>query len=438
MSRQSDENPQTEIELPRYDTTDEVEVRSLPPADRGRQAYLVLAGCTLIQAPVWGYSLAFGVFQEYYTTHNNVKGSPGAIATVGTTLNGLMYLMMPLSFTALTRYPFLRPYCGPVGLLITASSLIGSAYATKVWHLLASQGVLCAIGSGLLFSPTTLYLDEWFIARKGLAYGTIWAGKSVGGVVIPFIMSSLLTRFGPRVTLLAWSVTLVIITTPLLFFLKPRIPISNSVQRRPLAWAFLKIPMFWMLQAGNIIQSLGYLFPTTYIASYAHLLGLTPLTGAILIAGFSLGSVPGALFHGLLGDRLKPTNVILISSIGSTISVLLLWGLAREIVVLVFFVLIYGFFAGGFSSTYPGILHEMKRADETVDTGLIMGLLLGGRGVGFTIGGPISASLLKARWSATGPWAYDTQYGAIIVCTAATAFLGGWGWMWRMLKIVLA
>jgi hypothetical protein len=32
----------------------EVEVRSLPPIDHGKQAYLVLAGCTLIQAPVWG------------------------------------------------------------------------------------------------------------------------------------------------------------------------------------------------------------------------------------------------------------------------------------------------------------------------------------------------------------------------------------------------
>lgn len=32
----------------------EIEVPSLPPTDHGKQAYLVLAGCTLIQAPVWG------------------------------------------------------------------------------------------------------------------------------------------------------------------------------------------------------------------------------------------------------------------------------------------------------------------------------------------------------------------------------------------------
>jgi hypothetical protein len=32
----------------------EIEIQSLPPTDYGRDAYLVLAGYTLIQAPVWG------------------------------------------------------------------------------------------------------------------------------------------------------------------------------------------------------------------------------------------------------------------------------------------------------------------------------------------------------------------------------------------------
>lgn len=32
----------------------EIEIPQLPPTDHGKQAYLVLAGCTLIQAPVWG------------------------------------------------------------------------------------------------------------------------------------------------------------------------------------------------------------------------------------------------------------------------------------------------------------------------------------------------------------------------------------------------
>ena len=34
--------------------TTEIEQPPLPPTDTGREAWLVLAGCTVIQLPVWG------------------------------------------------------------------------------------------------------------------------------------------------------------------------------------------------------------------------------------------------------------------------------------------------------------------------------------------------------------------------------------------------
>lgn len=70
-----------------------------------------------------------------------------------------------------------------------------------------------------------------------------------------------------------------------------------------------------------------------------------------------------------------------------------------------------------------------------VDTGLVMGLLLGGRGVGFVIGGPVSAGLLGVtKWSAVGNWGYGTEYGSVIVATGITAVFGGWGWMWKVAR----
>lgn len=358
--------------------------------------------------------------------------------------------MMPVAFTLLTRYPKLRSFSGPVGLAITILSFVLSAFAAKVWQLVVSQGILCAIGSGLLFSPTTLYLDEWFVQRRGMAYGTIWAGKSAAGVVFPFLMSSLLEHFGPRTTLLSWSVALMIITTPLLFSLKPRVPLSGRSdemgRRRSLSWGFLKHSTFWMLEVGNVIQSFGYLLPTTYLSSYAHDIGLSPIIGTTLIALFSLASMPGALILGYLNDHITPTTTILISSLGSALSIFLFWGLAGDgtsgLGLLVVFVLTYGFFAGGFSSTYPGVFREVKQAQREnaleVDSGLVMGLLLGGRGVGFVVGGPVSAGFLGSAWSSTGRLGYDTGYGPVIVATGVTALLGGWGWMWKIMNSIVA
>lgn len=363
-----------------------------------------------------------------------MHGSSSAIASIGTSLTGIMYLMMPATFTLLTRYPWMRRWCGPVGLAIMAASFLLSSFATQVWQLIVLQGVLSAIGSGLLFSPTTLYMDEWFIARKGFAYGMMWAGKSVAGVAAPFIMNALLSAYGSRTTIRVWTVTLLVITTPILFFLKPRIPVSISSAPRPLSWSFLRHPTFWTLQAGNIIQSFGYFLPNTYIASYAHTLGLPSITGTLLIALVNFTSVFGGIVIGCLGDRFAVTSIIFISSFGSTVAVLLLWGLSSHITLLILFALIYGFFAGGFSSTWPGILQELKREEEGVDTGLIMGLLLGGRGIGNVISGPLSSALLSEGGFGGRNWGYGTEYGGMILFTGLTALFGGWGWMWKTIR----
>jgi hypothetical protein len=54
-SRQSSATPRlADAEMEPGGSNAEIDMRSLPPTDHGKQAYLVLAGCTLIQAPVWG------------------------------------------------------------------------------------------------------------------------------------------------------------------------------------------------------------------------------------------------------------------------------------------------------------------------------------------------------------------------------------------------
>ena len=48
-------NPHEDVRHVTNDSSSgEVEQASLPPTDRGQAAWLVLAGCSIIQAPVWG------------------------------------------------------------------------------------------------------------------------------------------------------------------------------------------------------------------------------------------------------------------------------------------------------------------------------------------------------------------------------------------------
>ncbi|KAI2604502.1 MFS general substrate transporter [Hypoxylon fragiforme] len=458
----------------------------------------------LVQAPIWGYSLAFGIFQEYYTSNAagiaSLRGphDAAAIAPIGTSQTGVLYLMMPVAFTLLTRFPRLRQWFGPLGLVLTSGCLLASSFATTAAQLVAVQGVLHAVGCGLLFSSTSLCLDEWFAERKGLAYGAMWSGKSGFGAGMPFMTSALLNRYGARTTLRIFSVGSAVLTIPPLLLMRPRpaaddtttatstsegenaVESSNNRSRGRVSFSFIYHPTFWVLQFGNILQSLGYLMPSTYLASYATLLGFPSITGPIFLALISLASVPGSLLIGLLNDqpKFKPTTVILISSLGSALPVFLLWGLGggngnssnssggssdsgststSHLAILVLFTLLYGFFAGGFSSTWSGILHELKRTSTTtsssstdphIDTGLIFGMLLGGRGLGFVLSGLVGPALLKASPSnpnnplrVTGAAAdfsgYATQYGPMIIYTGFTALLGGWAWFWSAGKRVM-
>ncbi|KAJ5305372.1 ribose 5-phosphate isomerase [Penicillium atrosanguineum] len=355
--------------------------------------------------------------------------------------------MSPVTFTLLTRYPYLQTYCAPAGLVITVIGSILSSFSTEIWHLIATQGVMCAIGNGLLWSPSSLYLDQWFVRKKGLALGVMWSAKSVTGVALPFIAASSLDRFGSSTTLRAWAVVTFISTILSLPFMKPRIPVSRSSTARRLDLSFLRLATFWMLQVGNIIQSFGYFLPSTYLPSYSTAtIGLQVTTGTMLVSLFNATSVFGGIALGMLCDRFAVTNILLLSSIGSALSVFLFWGMAGNetshtgIALLTLFSISYGFFAGGFSSTWSGVITQIKHeSSPSLETGLVFGLLAGGRGIGNVVSGPLSTLLLRQGSvgdpngldSATG---YNTKYGTLIIFTGVTAFLGAWSWMWRYIS----
>ncbi|KAJ5363686.1 uncharacterized protein N7496_009399 [Penicillium cataractarum] len=409
-------------------TPSEIEQPSLSPADGGKAAWLLLASCCLIQLPVWGFSTVFGIFQEYYSTHDVLQGDKGDLATVGTTST---------------------VWCIPTGLAITVIGSLLSSFSQQVWHLIATQGVMCAIGNALMFSPSSLYMDQWFIQKKGLALGIMWAAKSITGVALPFVANACLNRFGSSTTFRAWTVTTLLTTLLSLPFMKPRIPVSPYASARRLDLSFLRLATFWMLQAGNIIQSFGYFLPSTYLPSYSTAtVGLPETTGTMLVSLFNATSVVGGICVGMLCDRFAVSNILLFSSVGSALSVFLLWGMASSpesespqtaIALLTLFSIFYGFFAGGFSSTWSGIIKQIKRdSSASLETGLVFGLLAGGRGIGNVISGPLSTALIK-QGSLSGSQGnsetgFSTQYGTLILFTGITAVFGAWSWMWRYIS----
>lgn len=390
--------------------------------------------------------MAFGVLQEYYITHETFedKGNVAAIGTTATvscvkkinhgianaynTSKGLMYLLLPLQFVFLLAFPGFRRLSPVLGLVLLCSALLGSSWAKSTTALIATQGVLYALGGTMTYAPTVLYLDEWFVRRKGLAFGIMWAGTGTAGVVVPFVMSAALKAWGPNVTLRAWTVAVFLCTSPTLYFVKPRLPPFRS---RRFDFSFLISPDFIIFEAGNIVQSLGFFLPLIYLPTYARSIGSSNIASTSTLVAFNVASVIGCICVGVMVDRFHVTIPIAISAIGSSIAVLVLWGLSSSLPLLITFSLIYGLLAGGFSSAWPGVMHIVCGKTARAEPTLVFAFLAAGRGIGNIVSGPISGALLNSG-SMHGAAGYSGEYGSLILYTGIATLLGGVSFLGRL------
>jgi MFS family permease len=343
------------------------------------------------------------------------------------------------------QYPHLRKPAAFTGLILSIGSILLSSWADEVWQLVITQGILQGLGSTLLLSSSTSYVDEWFVSRKAFAYGVILSTKSAIGTAAPFLFGYLLPPLGVGNTLRILTAISGATAIPALYLLRPRLPvIRNSRRQRNLSWRFLTHPTFYLHQAGNIIFAIFYSLPQTYVASFAaNVFHFSTSKSALLVAGLNAPAVFGNIWFGFVSDgrpvfrghwRLSLSTVIMISASGSCLPTLFLWGFASPgstsgIALVALFVIIYGFFAGGYSSTWGGMVIEMSAEaeahDEAIDTALVYGLLNAGRGVGWVVGGFAGIGLLNAGSVSKADLAYGSKYGSLILASGIGAALGG-------------
>ncbi|KAK3329275.1 putative monocarboxylate transporter [Apodospora peruviana] len=462
-------------------------------SESSRQRACVLAGSALLQLPIWGFVMCYGVFQEYYYNPANsfpFSGNRELTGVIGTTSNGVIYLSMPFLFALFTRNGGWaarrrRPaaLCGSV---LTCASFVLSSFSTHVWHLVATQGVLAALGCALIYSPTTLSLGEWFnrpggSINRSVAYGVVLSCKNIVGSGCPFLIRFLLDRWGLRTTLLVWTaITAGVSVVGIMLVLTPPQLSSSSEEEetsssdgggsrarrhhgRHIPWQFLRHQTFYIYCVSIVCQSAGYGIPQTYLNTYAaEVTLLSQASATLMLALFNVPGIFSSSFFGYLGSgkparsrrrwgintSLSAAIVTAISAVSAGLSAFLLWGLTSSqqsgMALLVLFSVTFGFFAGGYSATWGGILNELEREaaqrNEAIDTGMLYGLLNGARGIGYVSGGLAGVPLLRAgsgsASNVAGVFGYETTYGPLIVFTGLSSVLGGLGLLWKWERLL--
>ncbi|OJJ29924.1 hypothetical protein ASPWEDRAFT_55440 [Aspergillus wentii DTO 134E9] len=408
---------------------------NLPPVDRGFHAWMFLISAFIIEGIVWGYSSSYGVFQNYYETHEPFQTS-GNIAVVGTCATGLPYLLTPIVIALVILFPRVQCYFSTVGHIIMCVALAAASFSKDTTHLILSQGVAFGIGGCLAFTPAIVFMNEWFVERKGFAFGVVWGGSGLTGIILPIVLQALLSQYGWQTTLRASSVGVFILGLPFLFFLKPRNPTRTS-SLSSLNMKFQLNFVYIVYQLGNTIEAIGYFLPAIFMPSHARRMGHNGFLVSVPVVLFNLTTIIGCAIMGKMTDRYHVSNCILMSTVGAITSIFLIWGLATSLAPLYIFSIMYGLFAGGFSSTWSAVAREINKNEPSADTNMVIAFMETGRGIGFVLSGPLSGVLLKGDpWKGTVGGAYGSGYGPMITFTGFTALMGGLCVVARAFKMV--
>lgn len=71
-------------------------------------------------------------------------------------------------------YPRAQRWISSFGVVIMSLALGLGSFSKSVNHLILSQGVAYGIGCAVANAPSVFFVPDWFVKRKGLAYGIIW------------------------------------------------------------------------------------------------------------------------------------------------------------------------------------------------------------------------------------------------------------------------
>lgn len=390
--------------------------QALAPVDGGSAAWRLLCATFVFEALLWGFPLSFGVFQEYYSKTPEFAGNR-YVSIVGTIASGFGYLGAPVVMPLVQRYQRWQRQMIWVGWSICILGLVLGSFASTLEVLILTQGVAYGVGFLIFYYPILSMVNEYWIARRGMAYGVLCGASGVSGTVMPFVLQALLAKYGYKTTLRAVAVALTLLTGPFIPLLKGRLPPSERINMPRIKWTFFQSPLFWIYSFSNLLQGLGYFFPALYLPSHAASLRLGDKSGALLLALMSVCQVGGQFVFGLLSDRRVPLNILAcLPTVVAGVACFTMWRLAESLTVLIFFAIVYGFFGTGFTAIWARMSTAVT--DDVTAGPIVFTLLNFGKGIGNVLAGPIGGLLVSKPGSTGTP----SSYRWVIVFTGTCMF----------------
>lgn len=312
------------------------------------------------------------------------------------------------------------------GSFLVVFGMMTTSLATSYYQFMLAQGVCAGLGMSMMLIPAVGMPSVWFEKRRGLAVGIVTAGSSIGGVIYPIIMHSLISKVG-----FPWAVRILAFVA--LGTLS--IPLATLRQRLPprkrgsiVEFVALKEPPFAFYISGIFVTFLGFFTFYNFVEEWAIATHIDTkgLPVFYILPIVNAASIIGRTIPSYYSDFTGPLNLqgpaILISGI-----LVLCWLPVHTFGPLMIVTILYGFFSGTAISLPP-----TSAASLTTDMtrfGARLGLVFMAMGLASLVGSPVTGAIVQGQsggYDGARIYAGVTMVGGSVLLGVARMARTGW------------
>ncbi|MBV8777804.1 MAG: oxalate/formate MFS antiporter [Alphaproteobacteria bacterium] len=353
-----------------------------------------------------------------------LAASPAALQVTFSLLIVLQTFFSPAQGWLVDRF-------GPRLLIAVGGGLSGfgwvlAAHAGSLWSLYVSYGIICGLGTGIVYVGVVGQVVRWFPEARGFAAGMVAAGYGMGAILTTFPISASIASAGYQATLQQYGVIFAIVGILAALGLRrppaaaAAIGGATSEMRGADSTTMLKSPIFWLMFAMMSLMSTSGLMVISQIGNFAADFGITKLTVwgmAALPLALTIDRFTNGLtrpFFGWLSDWIGRENAMFVAFTLEA-AAMTIWLLTIRDPL--WFALLSGvvFFGWGeIFSLFPSTLTDTFGARNATQN---YGCLYIAQGIGSIFGGPLAALLHDG----TGSW--TAVFAACIAADLTAALL---------------
>lgn len=361
--------------------------------------YVVVMAAFSIGAIVFGAGATFGVFfrpllDEFGWTRAMTSGA----ISLHSVVLGIFSILMG----------WLTDKLGPrlivsVGGLLVGLGFLLMSQLTSLWQLYLFYG-LVAIGTAGNIVPLLSTVARWFVKRRGLMTGIYLASVGLGIIIMPPLVTQLISNYGWRTSYIILGIGVLIISIGAAQFLRHNpaqmglLPYgaeqvnereSNLEAEGFSAGRAFHTGQFWLFCVMNFFFINNVHIIETHVVIHATGLGISAMSAAYILAFIGGANATARIVMGTVGDRIGRKPCFIIGFVLMTVALFMLV-VARELSLLYLIAALFGFGWGTASVQISPTIAELYGLSSH---GAILGAVLS---AGMILGaiGPMAAGYI--------------------------------------------